>query len=1778
MYLEATGQTIYTDQAQKETKTNFYKDITVTKKWEHGNNIYGNPEKVTLQIKNGNDIVNSHDVTIANKVGEDQNTWNYKFEHLPKYNESGEVINYTIDEVELEYYRKNIDEANKTITNTYIGPEISGSKTATVILGPEEPEARDYAVEGDTIRYVITVENAGQVEKEVTIQDKIPTGTTFKTGSLEVKKGNAVVADYRIQNLTGTGIKIVVPPKTGAENGKVTVKFDVTVNDLEDHIFEEKVENTAIVDGKNTDTIVTNVNKPNVSIRKTAVPEAGSKVTVGNQIVYSINVRNTGTAPEEAIIKDTVPVGTTFVAKSIKVDNVERLELTEKDLAEGIKVEVEPQTTEIIEFAVTVNDLNDGEEIINVAKVDEHPLHHGNIERETREVIHKYVEPQITVNKLLATQNSKSYVIPGERITYTIEAENAGGLEKEILVKDSIPAGTSYSKGSLKVTGQAVEQEYDINQLTTSGINITVPAATTNEESEEKTNGKVAITFDVTVNAEATGIISNIAKISKVPEIEETNEVKVFVLTYSKEIEVVERGNAEITLGQNEVAVGDTVKYTIKVNNTGNQKMQNLLIEDAVPEGLEVISANGGTKQENTIRWKVDIEPNSSESVSFTAEVKHSVREYTIENTAIVDGNRTNTVQTPYKEPGIILNSEITKTADVDKIISEETPIYYQIEYKATVQYFEGKAKVKIVDTLPYPIDEGASQIEDGVYEENLEEKKYTITWEKEIDGINTFVTWDPKEIKITKAVQLKYKYEDINNTDGTMLNKVTSNIELQIPKQLSSEYETVKQEQKVAQAEIAVEIPAEVILHHYIYDATKGGNTDTKLIEDTKITGVIGEEYTAVPPKTIPKNYVCRDIHPDKYTGKYEEQPIEVNFYYELQEPDITNEMTKTAKVKTLTKQEEPAKYTIDYTVNISKYIGKAKIEIVDKLPAKIDIAKSKIGENAVYSEENQTITWTEEVEGIDTYNQSGEYEGGNYTAGTYTKHFIKEIEVVYKEQNVEADLENTVTGTAKIYYPEKHTSTPGEVQKEVTQNATETISQDYKVNIKVEKQWDDNNNKREHRPDAVKIKIAGNGTSIEQTLNEANNWTYEAENLEVYDAKGEKIEYVVTESEAKPGDLKYYNKAEITKTESEDKGEYIYNIKNAYKVLTADFNSEITKTATNSIKDRNEKIDYTIKYHTEIPEYLGDGVITIVDTLPYKIDEKNSKLNGGKYNDERQTITWTEEIKNIDTIANGPFTYSTTKNISLLYKGIDALKVNMINTVKGRIELEETNQSDEVTAIANTRIDIKGKVIVKYLDIETKEEVAPQKVITGKVGDTYSTTKAMPSELLPNYEYIEELEPENMAGTIKEEDTYVTYYYRIPRGKVIVRHLDVDTNEKVLDDIIITEKVGTVLTTKELSKEELNDRYEYLPEGGPANKQVTVTKEDTYVTYYYKRVKGEVIVKYLEKGTNTKLYEDEKITGYVGENYSTARKAISKYKSAQPEPTNKTGKITRATIEVIYYYEKIPSGVLTVKYIDEDTGVEIRYIETKQDGTQEEKTYRYEIRGNVGDKYKTENKQIPYYRFIKTLGVTEGELTENGETVIYYHKKLDFNFSIKQELKQVILNGVAKNITNKEAMKLEIVADEIGTTKLQVTYLITVKNTGEIDGKAQVVEEIPEGFKLSETQSYWTQRQDGNLETSVELKAGEEKQLEVTLEWANGDSNFGVFENVTQIVQTENEPKFEETNLADNKAEVEIITSIKTGVEANIVILVVLLVLTSLGILGTILKIQNLKTKNNK
>ena len=253
---------------------------------------------------------------------------------------------------------------------------------------------------------------------------------------------------------------------------------------------------------------------------------------------------------------------------------------------------------------------------------------------------------------------------------------------------------------------------------------------------------------------------------------------------------------------------------------------------------------------------------------------------------------------------------------------------------------------------------------------------------------------------------------------------------------------------------------------------------------------------------------------------------------------------------------------------------------------------------------------------------------------------------------------------------------------------------------------------------------------------------------------------------------------------------------------------------------------------------------------------------------------------------------------------------------------------------------------------------------------------------------------------------------------------------------------------------------------------------------------------MQYLEKDNtsnddtdNKVLAEESVITGFSGDRYTVERKEIENYMLTAPEPTNSKGKMTKEDIYVVYYYERMPSGTITVKYVDVDTNKEILH---KDEQTGEYITYADKLQGLCGLPYETSYKEIPYYNFIeeKMPENASGLYTKEDIEIIYYYSKQKVNLKVEQEISKITVNGQEHSL-KEDLNQIDIVSSKVNNTNVEVTYKVTVINTEEIKATALVIDQIPEFFVVTAgTSSEWY-TENGKLQAEVTLEPGKTKEL---------------------------------------------------------------------------------------
>ena len=222
----------------------------------------------------------------------------------------------------------------------------------------------------------------------------------------------------------------------------------------------------------------------------------------------------------------------------------------------------------------------------------------------------------------------------------------------------------------------------------------------------------------------------------------------------------------------------------------------------------------------------------------------------------------------------------------------------------------------------------------------------------------------------------------------------------------------------------------------------------------------------------------------------------------------------------------------------------------------------------------------------------------------------------------------------------------------------------------------------------------------------------------------------------------------------------------------------------------------------------------------------------------------------------------------------------------------------------------------------------------------------------------------------------------------KVIVKYLVEGTNEE-LDRITDNNKeFGSSYTSSAKSFPG------YVLTRSPESETVVLDKDETVLTYYYKKISGGVLEKHINETTGAILY-NEVHNGNVGDDYNISSKTFEGLELVTSRlPNNSVGKMQEEIIEVIYYYKE--KGSIKIKYVDKETNEEISPSDI--------------INGYVNDDYSSSSKDIPQYIYVNVDGEPIGKIDKENQDVIYYYQRVVY---ITTEV-----NGSGGNISGDETV----------------------------------------------------------------------------------------------------------------------------------------------------------------
>lgn len=650
------------------------------------------------------------------------------------------------------------------------------------------------------------------------------------------------------------------------------------------------------------------------------------------------------------------------------------------------------------------------------------------------------------------------------------------------------------------------------------------------------------------------------------------------------------------------------------------------------------------------------------------------------------------------------------------------------------------------------------------------------------------------------------------------------------------------------------------------------------------------------------------RPYNPDEITIEVDKNNNVINVYYvNTHLVNNSEKITKTADIlnNKITSSNQVVNYEVNYKATI-KNVNKGSVietKIKDTLPYEIDLSKSNLtynGNTGIYDKDSKTVTWTFTTTSDKYYDE--------YIVDKTIKYqvvYTNFEEISSKEDNT---LTNTVIGITSV--------NNSSLSNGVTAEATVLVEVKGKLIVKyLEK---DTNKELLNE----KISIDKVGTNYSTNAEEIFGYNYDSVN------GNENGKYSVNDTTV----IYYYtkNNGEITEIET-------------------------VKEGPDKVSSINGTFNYTLKGSAIVRDYVGKATLKVVDTLPYKIDENNSKLDNMCSYDGNYTITCTKEynIKDTDYI-DGEYKINEEFNLELIFIGID--KDTIVNKAKTIIDLDGNNNPSEETE-KETEIE-KGslKVIYKTTDNVVLKELSET---TELAGTKYSTVK----ESFYGYTF-KENKGASVSGKYVANNTLVVYYIYtkniggseedlIKEGNYEVKGINSEFNYTIKYNAVITDYVGDATIT-------IIDELPYKLDLSKSvfNKNVWTYDEETLTLTYTKKynVTEKLVIDFNEE---LSLY-------YIGIDTNEVYNGVI---------SNLTyGEVTKDSDNGVF--TKVNEGNVVVKYV------------TVKDNSYENLIDDITLNGLVGTTYVTNEKTFDNYILVETIGEVEGEFALEDKEVIYVYK----------------------------------------------------------------------------------------------------------------------------------------------------------------------------------------------
>ncbi len=488
---------------------------------------------------------------------------------------------------------------------------------------------------GDTIKYIVTVTNAGpDAASNTSVLDSLPAGVEVErvAGDLTSAVGAFHPAGTRVVGWSGATINAGA---TTVDTIYVTAQTTGTLTNI------VRVDSgTPDPDSNDLRSVwVTTVTGADLAITKIAADDGTP--AVGEQITYTLTVTNIGPDPAVGVVvTDTLPAGVSFVSASLPG--------AETGPGSGVVTwPAFPLTSGASVPLTIVVDINAAEILTNKALVtsDTGDPNLGN------NLASAVTTPGASADlSIVKTATDDGTPVVAEQIEYTLTVSNSGPSDvTNVLVTDTLPTGVSFDSASAGGTPAAGIISWAAIPTLAVGADTVVTVWVTITQAATLRNA-AAVTSDVGDPVPANN-----------------TDTAVTISAASADLSMV-----KTAVDDGSPVVGEQVTYTLTVTNSGPNAAEGVDITDNLPTDVSFVSASdGGTETapgSGVVTWPTIASIPVSGSVAYTVLVTIDA-EGTLTNTGSVTsttsdpdaGNNTGTAQTI---PGASADLSMAKTGD----------------------------------------------------------------------------------------------------------------------------------------------------------------------------------------------------------------------------------------------------------------------------------------------------------------------------------------------------------------------------------------------------------------------------------------------------------------------------------------------------------------------------------------------------------------------------------------------------------------------------------------------------------------------------------------------------------------------------------------------------------------------------------------------------------------------------------------------------------------------------------------------------------------------------------------------------------------------------------------------------------------------------------------------------------------------------------------------------------------------------------------------------------